>query len=123
MYPRWIWRAFALPGVVWLVVFFVVAFYAIVATSFGFVDDAGDPIPMFNPLHWNVGWFNAGVSQGGDGGDDNVYAKVLLNQGNRITMQVTCSRSMPMGNVATTIRPNRNGQTFWFGYPAGVASN
>ena len=34
MYPRWIWRAFSLPGVAWLVAFFVVAFYAIVATSF-----------------------------------------------------------------------------------------
>lgn len=70
-----------------------------------------------------VGWFNAGVSQGGDGGNDIVYAKVLLKQDNRITMQVSCSRSMPMGNVVTTIRPNRNGQTFWFGYPAGVWSN
>ena len=59
MYPRWIWRAFSLPGIAWLVAFFVVAFYAIVATSFGFVDDAGDPIPVYNPLNWNVGWFSA----------------------------------------------------------------
>jgi ABC-type spermidine/putrescine transport system permease subunit I len=59
MYPRWIWRAFSLPGVAWLVAFFVVAFYAIVATSFGFVDDAGDPIPVYNPLNWNIGWFSA----------------------------------------------------------------
>ena len=32
MYPRWIWRAFALPGIGWLIAFFLVAFYAIVAT-------------------------------------------------------------------------------------------
>ncbi len=56
---RWIWRAFALPGIAWLVAFFLVAFYAIVATSFGYSDDVGDPIPVFNPLDWNVGWFNA----------------------------------------------------------------
>ena len=35
MYPRWIWRAFALPGIGWLIAFFLVAFYAIVATSQG----------------------------------------------------------------------------------------
>ena len=75
MYPRWIWRAFSLPGVVWLLVFFVVAFYAIVATSFGFVDDAGDPIPMFNPLHWNVGWFNAVFAELTPGG---IYWTVFL---------------------------------------------
>jgi putrescine transport system permease protein len=59
VYPKWIWRAFALPGVGWLIAFFLVAFYAIVATSFGYSDDVGDPIPVFNPLEWNVGYFNA----------------------------------------------------------------
>jgi ABC-type spermidine/putrescine transport system permease subunit I len=68
VYPRWIWRAFALPGVGWLIAFFLVAFYAIVATSFGFTDDVGDPIPMWNPLDWNVGWFNAVFQELGPGG-------------------------------------------------------
>ena len=75
MYPRWIWRAFALPGVAWLVVFFLVAFYSIVATSFGYADDAGDPIPVFNPLNWNVGWFNAVFAELEPGG---IYWTVLL---------------------------------------------
>jgi ABC-type spermidine/putrescine transport system permease subunit I len=68
VYPRWIWRAFALPGVAWLVVFFLVAFYAIVSTSFGFVDDVGDPLPVYNPLHWNIGWFSAVFDELGPGG-------------------------------------------------------
>ena len=55
MYPKWIWRAFALPGIGWLVAFFLVAFYAIVATSFGYSDDAGDPIPVCNPLSGTSG--------------------------------------------------------------------
>jgi ABC-type spermidine/putrescine transport system permease subunit I len=75
VYPRWIWRAFALPGVAWLVVFFLVAFYAIVATSFGFTDDAGDPIPVFNPLQWNVGWFDAVFAELEPGG---IYWTVFL---------------------------------------------
>jgi ABC-type spermidine/putrescine transport system permease subunit I len=75
MYPRWIWRAFSLPGVAWLVAFFVVAFYAIVATSFGFVDDAGDPIPVYNPLNWNIGWFSAVFDELAPGG---IYWTVFL---------------------------------------------
>ena len=67
MYPRWIWRAFALPGVGWLIAFFLVAFYSIVATSFGFADDVGDPIPVWNPLNWNVGWFSAVFEELGPG--------------------------------------------------------
>jgi spermidine/putrescine transport system permease protein len=75
VYPRWIWRAFALPGVAWLIAFFLVAFYAIVATAFGYADDAGDPIPVFNPLQWNVGYFNAVFDELTPGG---IYWTVFL---------------------------------------------
>ena len=43
MYPRWIWRAFALPGIVWLAIFFVVPFYAVVAVGFGSFDEFFQP--------------------------------------------------------------------------------
>jgi ABC-type spermidine/putrescine transport system permease subunit I len=75
VYPKWIWRAFALPGIGWLVAFFLVAFYAIVATSFGYSDDVGDPIPVFNPLEWNVGYFNAVFDELTPGG---IYWTVFL---------------------------------------------
>ena len=35
MYPRWIWRVAALPGTLWLSVFFLVAFYAVICVAFG----------------------------------------------------------------------------------------
>ena len=38
MYRRWLWPGFALPGVVWLLILFVVPFYAVVAVAFGTVD-------------------------------------------------------------------------------------
>ena len=38
MYPRWLWPAFALPGVVWLVLLFLVPFYAVIGVAFGSVD-------------------------------------------------------------------------------------
>jgi ABC-type polysaccharide transport system permease subunit len=35
MESRWTWRLLALPGVAWLTIFFLVAFYAVVAVAFG----------------------------------------------------------------------------------------
>jgi putrescine transport system permease protein len=57
VYRRWLWPGFALPGVVWLVVLFVVPFYAVLAVALGTVDPILlQPVPLWNPLDWNVGW-------------------------------------------------------------------
>jgi spermidine/putrescine transport system permease protein len=57
VYRRWLWPGFALPGVVWLIVLFLVPFYAVVATAFGTVDPVlQQAVPFWNPLEWNVGW-------------------------------------------------------------------
>ena len=57
MYPRWLWAGFALPGVVWLIVLFVVPFYAVLARRLRHVDPILLPgVPIWNPLQWNVGW-------------------------------------------------------------------
>ena len=57
MYPRWLWAGFALPGVVWLLLLFLVPFYAVIGVAFGNVDALlQTPIPIWNPLDWNVGW-------------------------------------------------------------------
>jgi ABC-type spermidine/putrescine transport system permease subunit I len=53
---RGIWRLLALPGVVWLTLFFVLAFYATIAVAFGNQNTLSEPIPYWNPLHWNVGY-------------------------------------------------------------------
>jgi len=53
---RWTWRILALPGVVWLSIFFVVAFYAVLAVAFGNQDSFSQPVPFWNPLDWNVGY-------------------------------------------------------------------
>jgi spermidine/putrescine transport system permease protein len=46
----------AIPGVAWLAVFFLVAFYAIVSVGFGNVTTLYQPVPHWNPLDWNVGY-------------------------------------------------------------------
>jgi spermidine/putrescine transport system permease protein len=57
VYRRWLWPGFAFPGVLWLLVLFVVPFYAVLAIAFGTVDPVlSGPLPLWNPLDWNVGW-------------------------------------------------------------------
>jgi spermidine/putrescine transport system permease protein len=49
---------FALPGVVWLLLLFVVPFYGVLAVAFGRVDPIfGSPVPVWNPLDWNTTTF------------------------------------------------------------------
>jgi spermidine/putrescine transport system permease protein len=56
MQSRWTWRALALPGVAWLSVFFIVAFYAVLAVALGNENTFSQPVPFWNPLDWNVGY-------------------------------------------------------------------
>ena len=57
MESRWTWRFLALPGVAWLTIFFLVAFYAVIAVAFGNQNTLNEPVPFWNPLDWNVGYF------------------------------------------------------------------
>ncbi len=51
-----LWPALALPGTLWLVLLFVVPFYAIAAIAFGATDPLfGSPVPVWNPLQWQFG--------------------------------------------------------------------
>lgn len=55
---RWTWPAFAVPGLLWLILLFLVPFYAILAIAMG----RRDPIfntgqPVWNPLEWDPGIF------------------------------------------------------------------
>ena len=68
MGSRWTWRVLALPGVAWLTVFFLVAFYAVVAVSFGNQNTLSEPVPFWNPLDWNVGYMLATLQNVWQGG-------------------------------------------------------
>ena len=59
MGSRWTWRLLALPGVLWLTLFFLVAFYAVIAVAFGNQNTLSEPVPFWNPLDWNVGYMSA----------------------------------------------------------------
>ena len=67
MGSRWTWRLLALPGVLWLTVFFLLAFYAVVAVAFGNQNTLSEPVPFWNPLDWNVGYMLATLENIGQG--------------------------------------------------------
>jgi spermidine/putrescine transport system permease protein len=56
MESRSTWRLLALPGVAWLTLFFLVAFYAVIAVAFGNQNTLSEPVPFWNPWEWNVGY-------------------------------------------------------------------
>ena len=69
MYPRWLWPGFALPGVLWLIILFVVPFYAVIGVAFGTIDpNLLSAVPIWNPYNWNVGWVNEAIQRLEPGG-------------------------------------------------------
>ena len=64
MYPRWLWPFLALPGVVWLLILFLLPLYAVLALAFGTVDPILlSGVPAWNPLDWNPGWMSHVLDQ------------------------------------------------------------
>jgi ABC-type spermidine/putrescine transport system permease subunit I len=56
MASRRLWGLLTLPGVAWLGVFFLFAFYAVAAVGLGNVTELYQPVPHWNPIDWNVGY-------------------------------------------------------------------
>ena len=51
---RGFWIALAAPGMIWLVLLFVVPFYAVLAIAMGQLNRLFEtPIAVWNPLHWS----------------------------------------------------------------------
>ncbi|HJO05120.1 MAG TPA: ABC transporter permease [Acidobacteriota bacterium] len=52
------WRALAAPGLLWLLLFFVTPFYALLSVAMGSLDPVfSSAEPVWNPLHWNPAIF------------------------------------------------------------------
>jgi putrescine transport system permease protein len=63
-YPRWFWPSFSVPSTVWIVVLFLLPFYAILSVAFGTIDPIfGTAEPVWNPLHWNFASFGYVLNQ------------------------------------------------------------
>jgi spermidine/putrescine transport system permease protein len=56
---RWLWRVLALPGTLWVLVFFVAPLYVVIAIIFGSVDPIlRQPVPVWDPAHWDFSQFD-----------------------------------------------------------------
>ncbi len=64
-----LWAVLAIPGLAWLIAFFLIAFYAIVSVGLGNINTLYVPLPHWNPLDWNVGYLWAGLKAVVPGGD------------------------------------------------------
>lgn len=63
-YPKWFWPAFVLPGLVILLVLFVLPFYVILGVVFGKLDPIlQTPVLAWNPAQWDRAALGATVSQ------------------------------------------------------------
>ena len=52
---RWVWPGFALPGVIWLTLLFLVPFYAVFAIAMGQLDPVLQrATPEWNPFYWDL---------------------------------------------------------------------
>jgi len=58
LYPRGFWKALAAPGVGWLLLLFVIPFYAIFSTAAGKLDPIfNTAVPEWNPVYWQPDGF------------------------------------------------------------------
>ncbi len=57
--PRWFWPAFATPATVYLLIFFVLPFYVVLAITFGGVTPILRlPVPAWSPITWSPAILN-----------------------------------------------------------------
>ena len=53
LYPRGFWRLASVPGVVWILLLFVVPFFALVSMAGGGIGPTGTAVPEWNPAYWD----------------------------------------------------------------------
>jgi putrescine transport system permease protein len=79
MASRRLWSLLTLPGVAWLGVFFLFAFYAVAAVGLGNVTELYQPVPHWNPIDWNVGYLIQAIQDVVPGGRTwDVFLRTLI---------------------------------------------
>jgi len=64
LYPKGFWQGASFPGILWLLLLFVVPFYTIMSVAGGTVDaQLGNAQPVWNPLQWDRASFRYVVDQ------------------------------------------------------------
>jgi ABC-type spermidine/putrescine transport system permease subunit I len=75
---RWFWPAIAAPGVVWLIVLFLVPFYAILSVAMGRLDPIFNSAePVWNPIQWDPGIFGDVLADIAGGQLGKIFARTI----------------------------------------------
>jgi spermidine/putrescine transport system permease protein len=84
---RRLWPTLAAPGVVWLVLLFLVPFYAILAVAFGDLDPIfGNAVPIWSPLAWDFTLFTEIVERVFGGELGKVFIRTFVYVGTALTI-------------------------------------
>jgi spermidine/putrescine transport system permease protein len=76
-FPRWYWPSFSIPGLVWLLLLFVLPFYTVISVAFGTVDPLfRTPLPIYQPWWWEFDTFTTTMQKFYAG--DAVYQQPLI---------------------------------------------
>ena len=95
MESRWIWRLLALPGVAWLSLFFLVAFYAVVASRSATRTRSREPVPFWNPLDWNVGYVLEMLRNIWNGGQFLTVVRCARSRSSSIALALSLADRLP----------------------------
>ena len=84
-----LWGGFTLPGSAWMIVFFLVPFYAVAAVAFGRIDPIfGTASPEWNPLQWDFTVASNTLDEVFTGPLRTVYLRTFLYVGLALAMCV-----------------------------------
>lgn len=79
---RWFWPALAAPGVTWLIVLFLVPFYAIMSVAMGRLDPIfSSAEPVWNPTQWDPGIFGEVLSDITSGQLGSIFLRTIVYVG------------------------------------------
>ena len=77
-YPRWFWPSFATPGILWLILFFLLPLYTVLSVAFGTVDPIfRSPLPVYQPWWWTTSHVAEGLGKA-TGLFRHVYARTFV---------------------------------------------
>ncbi len=76
-YPKWYWPSFTGPGLIWLLLFFLLPFYVVLSVAFGTVEELfRTPLPVYQPWWWDFATFGDTLRK--FYGPDAIYLSPLL---------------------------------------------
>jgi ABC-type spermidine/putrescine transport system permease subunit I len=119
-----LWSILSLPGIAWLVLFFLAPLYVVLAIVFGAVDPTfRTPTPIWNPVHWRAGQFTYVLDR--IFGSDAVFGPALLRTAIYVALaSVLCvAVAFPVAYYVARLSGRRKGlilalliAPFWISY-------